>query len=119
MSTTDVATFPTFSVGASDVAAELEKKIRMHTAHVGVIGLGYVGLPLALTFVRPGFAVTGFDVDPRRVSALSEGRSYISDIPDAEVAGAVERRQLMATTDFDRLADVDAISICVPTPLRK
>ncbi|MBI2816605.1 MAG: nucleotide sugar dehydrogenase [Acidobacteria bacterium] len=98
---------------------ELDAKIRSHEAQVGVIGLGYVGLPLALTFKNAGFTVAGFDVDTRRVSELRSGHSYITDIPDAEVGEAVASGKLLATDDLNRIAEMDAVIICVPTPLRK
>ena len=84
------------------------------TATVGIIGLGYVGLPLALTCSEQGFTTVGFDVDPAKVDALAAGRSYLGHIPDSAIQSA---RKLSATTDFARLAQMDAIVICVPTPL--
>jgi UDP-N-acetyl-D-glucosamine dehydrogenase len=87
---------------------------RGKTATIGVIGLGYVGLPLALTFAGKGFAVLGFDVDAEKVAALDAGKSYLGHIPDAAVAAA---ETLSSTTDFARLAEMSAIIICVPTPL--
>ncbi len=97
----------------------LFEKVQRNEAHVGVIGLGYVGLPLAVEFAEAGFAVTGFDIDAGRVSQVCAGASYISDIPDERLRPLVESGRLTATTDFDALAKVDAVSICVPTPLRK
>ena len=88
-------------------------------ARIGVIGLGYVGLPLAAEFAKEGFRVTGFEIDPKRVAALNAGRSYIQDVPTAEVRGLVRDGRLRATLDFDELKTMDAIDICVPTPLRK
>ncbi len=82
---------------------------------VGVVGLGYVGLPLAVAFADAGARVVGVDVDRRRVDALADGRSHIEDVPDDDVAAALARFE--PTTDFARLSDVDAIVICVPTPL--
>ena len=84
---------------------------------VGVIGLGYVGLPLALLFEDAGFPVLGFDVDREKVDSLAAGRSYIRHIGDERVAQAVARGRFSATSDFDRLGECDAILICVPTPL--
>jgi UDP-N-acetyl-D-glucosamine dehydrogenase len=93
--------------------------IRDKQAKVGVIGLGYVGLPLAVEFARAGFSVTGFDVDASKVAEINAGRSYIPDVPQAELAEAVQAGRLRATTDMARLADMDVADICVPTPLRK
>lgn len=84
---------------------------------VGVIGQGYVGLPLGLVYREAGFRVVGFDLDPVKVAALSRGESYIKHIGPERVATAVSSGQYVATTDFDRLAECDAIFICVPTPL--
>src|SRR3990172_5552277 len=94
--------------------AILIASFRDRTARVGIIGLGYVGLPLALTFAEKGFAAVGFEVDPAKVEAIDHGRSYLGHIPDAAIRDA---RKLTATTDFARLADMDAIIVCVPTPL--
>lgn len=87
------------------------------TARIGVIGLGYVGLPLATVFAEAGFQVVGIDIDARKVRQVNDGVSYIEDIPDARLAAVADR--LTATADFAALADCDAVSICVPTPLRK
>src|SRR5262249_25053919 len=88
-------------------------------ARVGVIGLGYVGLPLAVEFARAGFTVTGFDVDSRKIDEISAGRSYIPDVSAADLAAHVDAGRLSATTDMAMLAEMDAIDIAVPTPLRK
>jgi UDP-N-acetyl-D-glucosamine dehydrogenase len=96
---------------------EFRSKVESRTAHVGVIGQGYVGLPLALVFREAGFTVTGFDVDPKKVDAISQGRSLIKHIGPERVAAAVQSGRFTATMDFDRLAACDAIIICVPTPL--
>jgi UDP-N-acetyl-D-glucosamine dehydrogenase len=98
---------------------ELLGRIRSRTATVGVIGLGYVGLPLALIFEEAGFPVIGFDLDPAKPEALHRGESYIRHIGAEKVAAAFARGRLVATTDFDRLRECDAILICVPTPLGK
>lgn len=84
---------------------------------VGIIGLGYVGLPLALAFTERGFRVTGFDVDPRKVEQLAAGACYIDHLPGERIAAAVDAGRFDATTDFDVLSEVDAVLICVPTPL--
>jgi UDP-N-acetyl-D-glucosamine dehydrogenase len=97
----------------------LKQKIDARTAHIGVIGLGYVGLPLAVEFAREGFDVTGFDVDQSKVAEINCGRSYIGDVKTEDVAAMVKAGKLRATTDMSHLSDMDAIDICVPTPLRK
>jgi UDP-N-acetyl-D-glucosamine dehydrogenase len=96
---------------------ELIDKIQNRTARVGVIGLGYVGLPLVIEFGTQGFAVAGFDVDPAKVTALNAGNSYIHHIPAADIKRLVDAGRLRAHTDFSKLAEQDAILICVPTPL--
>ncbi len=105
---------------ATATAAEiLEDKIRRRTARVGIIGLGYVGLPLAVEFAKAGFCVTGIDVQESKVDKLNRGESYIQDVP-AEVLGPlVETKKLRATTNFSAVAELDTINIAVPTPLRK
>jgi UDP-N-acetyl-D-glucosamine dehydrogenase len=103
----------------SGEAARLKEKIRSREARIGVIGLGYVGLPLALEFAGAGFQVHGIDVDPRKVKALSGGRSYVEDVPDRAVREATSMGKFKATTEFDILGKTDAVIICVPTPLRK
>jgi UDP-N-acetyl-D-glucosamine dehydrogenase len=96
---------------------EVQEKIRNRTAHVGVIGQGYVGLPLALVFEEAGFTVTGFDVDEKKTAAISRGLSPIKHIGPERVAAAVASGRFTATPDLDRLRLCDAILICVPTPL--
>jgi len=96
---------------------EIFEKIRNKTARIGVIGQGYVGLPLALVFSEAGFAVAGFDVDPKKVEAISRGESFIKHIGPERVAAAVASGRYEASTDFSRLRACDAIMICVPTPL--
>jgi UDP-N-acetyl-D-glucosamine dehydrogenase len=86
---------------------------------LGVIGLGYVGLPLAVEFAQAGFQVTGIDIDEGRVRELSRGKSYIQDVPTSEVRALVRSGHLKATTDFSVLRRVDAVNVCVPTPLSK
>jgi UDP-N-acetyl-D-glucosamine dehydrogenase len=92
-------------------------RIHAKEAVIGIIGLGYVGLPLGLTFAEKGFKVLGFDVDPKKVTALDRGESYIKHLDGARVAAAAKAGTLKATTDFGRLTEADAILICVPTPL--
>jgi UDP-N-acetyl-D-glucosamine dehydrogenase len=101
----------------SDPRAALLSRIEARAARVGVIGLGYVGLPLALLFEESGFPVVGFDVDPGKPEALHRGDSYIRHIGAERVAKAFARGRIVATTDFDRLGDCDAVLVCVPTPL--
>jgi UDP-N-acetyl-D-glucosamine dehydrogenase len=103
----------------SDYAAILADKIASRTATVGVIGLGYVGLPLAVDFARAGFSVVAVDLDASKVKAINEGRSYILDVESDAVREATESGKLRATTNYAALRDADTISICVPTPLRK
>jgi UDP-N-acetyl-D-glucosamine dehydrogenase len=91
--------------------------VRSRKASVGVIGLGYVGLPLVRIFLKAGFPVVGFDVDPRKVKALAEGRSYIKHIPDSDVQSMNAGGKFRATSDMSELRSVHAIVICVPTPL--
>jgi UDP-N-acetyl-D-glucosamine dehydrogenase len=98
---------------------ELLKKIDGKQATLGVIGLGYVGLPLAVEFARAGYGVIGYDVDARKVAELMAGRSYIPDVPSDHLADVVKSGKFVATTDPKRLAEADIIDICVPTPLRK
>jgi len=97
----------------------LHDRIQSRHARVGVIGLGYVGLPLAVEFARAGFTVVGFDVDTSKIDQINRGISYIPDVRPADLAAQVSAGRLRATTNFAELGDVDAIDICVPTPLRK
>jgi UDP-N-acetyl-D-glucosamine dehydrogenase len=97
----------------------LIKKLQNKTAEIAILGLGYVGLPLAVVFGEAGFKVTGVDPDVRKIEALNKGVSYIPDIKSETVAALVKSGHLKATTDFSILKDMDAVSICVPTPLRK
>jgi UDP-N-acetyl-D-glucosamine dehydrogenase len=97
----------------------LSEKIRSRSARVGVVGLGYVGLPLAVEFARAGFSVTGIDVIQSKVDQVNAGDSYIQDIPSSRLAEYVKSGKLKATTDFSAIAELDTIDICVPTPLRK
>jgi UDP-N-acetyl-D-glucosamine dehydrogenase len=98
---------------------ELGQRIDACEAHVGVIGLGYVGLPLAIEFVRAGFKVTGFELDASKVAAIQDGTSYIEDVPAEQVAEARESGGLTATTDTSTLSSCDVINVCVPTPLTR
>src|ERR1700716_3616930 len=101
------------------IKTEIIKLIGDNRARVGVIGLGYVGLPLATEFAGQGFKAIGFEVDENKVEQINAGRSYIGDVSTNQVKAAVDAGRLRATTDFDHLQECDAIIICVPTPLRK
>ncbi len=109
MSTTSQAVLP-------QIARERLERLEARTAKIGVIGLGYVGLPLSLLLSDAGFKVTGFDIDAKKVTDLEAGRSYIFRIPEEEIQAA-RKQGLRATTDFSNLSDMDAIIMCVPTPL--
>ena len=98
---------------------ELINLITNKQAHVGVIGLGYVGLPLLVEFASKGFKATGFEVDESKAEQINAGTSYIGDVPSRKVQEVVDARRMQATTDFNHLGECDAIIICVPTPLRK
>lgn len=97
----------------------LATKIQDRTAVSGIVGLGYVGLPLAVEFAKAGLPVLGFDITLGKVDTLNRGESYIQDVPTAVLGPLVHSGKLSATTDFSRMAEVDTINICVPTPLRK
>src|SRR3954453_18907043 len=103
----------------TDVYAQLKTKINSKTARFGVIGLGYVGLPLGLTLSNAGFDVTGIDIDSNRVDSILAGRSYITDVSEEELQEAQAQKRFRATTDLAEIRGLDAVSICVPTPLRK
>jgi len=98
---------------------DLMKRIEGRTARVGIIGLGYVGLPLAVEFGDEGFSVIGFDISEPKISLINSGKSDIDDVPDARVANLVKAGKLVATSDPKLLKQVDTVSICVPTPLSK
>ena len=93
---------------------ELRRKIESRQARVGVVGLGYVGLPLAVEFAQAGFTVTGIDLDQRKVDAVNRGESYIQDVPTADVKELVDAGRLRATTDFSAVARLDTINIACP-----
>jgi UDP-N-acetyl-D-glucosamine dehydrogenase len=99
--------------------AALKEKIETKTARVGIVGLGYVGLPLAVEFAKAGFSVTGIDVMQPRVDSLNRGESHVQDVPSSEVAQLLGEKRFRATTDFSVVRDLDTLNICVPTPLRK
>ncbi len=98
---------------------KLSKKLNERTAHVVILGLGYVGLPLATVLANAGYKVTGVDLDSEKVTQLNQGISYIDDVETSLVKKLVEGKKLKATTDFSVVSEADAVSICVPTPLRK
>src|SRR3984885_5854885 len=105
---------------AVDATAKLlEEKIKSRRARVGVVGLGYVGLPLAVEYAKAGFTVTGIDLNEEKVRRVNAGDSYVGDISSATLAPLVQSGKLRATTDFAAVLDLDTINIAVPTPLRK
>jgi UDP-N-acetyl-D-glucosamine dehydrogenase len=106
------------SMPAAALFSELKSKIEQKQARVAVIGLGYVGLPLALLYTEQKFSVTGFDIDARKISTLEQGGSYIFRIPAAEIQAA-KKKGFSATAEYARLTEMDAIIICVPTPLNE
>jgi UDP-N-acetyl-D-glucosamine dehydrogenase len=103
----------------SALSASLLEKIQARRARTGVVGLGYVGLPLAVELAKAGFHATGIDLDDRKIQAINAGRSYIPDVATADVQQLHEAGRLDATADFSVVRDLDTINICVPTPLRK
>lgn len=96
---------------------ELLKKVDDRTIRVGVVGLGYVGLPLAVEKAKAGFETIGFDVQTAKVDMVNAGHNYIGDVVDSDLAELVKAGKLRATTDFSFIKDVDFVAICVPTPL--
>jgi UDP-N-acetyl-D-glucosamine dehydrogenase len=106
-------------VALPNLARELKKRIRTRTAKTGIIGLGYVGLPLALEMAKAGFQVTGIDLSQEKVNALNRGVSYIPDVPSQTVESFVAAERLRATQSLAAVGELDTINICVPTPLRK
>ena len=103
----------------SAIGQLLAEKIRSKTARVGVVGLGYVGLPLAVEYAAEGYHVTGIDLNAAKISRVNAGDSYVGDVPSGMMAPLVKSGHLRATTDFSVVRDLDTINICVPTPLRK
>ena len=96
---------------------ELLLKLKNKTAKLGVVGLGYVGLPLAVEKLKAGYEVIGFDVQDKKVKMVNEGRNYIGDVVDSDLERLVKEGKLKATTDFSFVANVDTVCIAVPTPL--
>ena len=107
------------TVKPESAARLLEERIKSRTARVGVVGLGYVGLPLAVEFAKAGFTVTGIDLSVEKARRVNAGDSYVGDVPSAVLAPLVESGKLRATSDFSAVRHLDTINICVPTPLRK
>jgi UDP-N-acetyl-D-glucosamine dehydrogenase len=103
----------------SRVRDALKKKIEAGQARIGVVGMGYVGLPLAVEFARAGFHTVGIDVDPRKVKGINAGRSHIEDVPSADLRPLVTKKLVRAQVGYRGCGKLDAILICVPTPLRK
>lgn len=103
----------------AEIALTLSNKIDQHTASIGIVGLGYTGLPLAIAFAKTGLTVTGIDIDAGRVQSVNSGCSYLEDISDADIESALSSGLLHATADASLIADLDVVSICVPTPLTK
>ncbi len=100
-------------------AARLIERFERRQGRIGVVGLGYVGLPLAVTLAESGCPVIGIDMDGAKVEAIQRGQSYIEDVPTSQIAALVSGERLSASTSFETLAQADGVSICVPTPLRK
>ncbi|NPV81344.1 MAG: hypothetical protein HPY52_13905 [Firmicutes bacterium] len=97
----------------------IRKRILSRSARLGVMGLGYVGLPLAMEFCRASYKGIGFEVDSLRVGSIQRGESYVVDVPSEVVAIALQEKRFLPTTDFNHLQEDDAVSVCVPTPLLK
>lgn len=110
---------PEPKLAAEATAEVLKEKIKSRTARVGIVGLGYVGLPLAVEFANAGFAVTGIDISAAKTASINRGESYVGDVPSAALGPLVESGKIRATTDFSAVLEMDTINICVPTPLRK
>jgi UDP-N-acetyl-D-glucosamine dehydrogenase len=104
---------------AASAAQTLEEKIESRTARVGIIGLGYVGLPLAMEFAKAGFSVTGIDIQQSKVAQLNRGQSYVEDVAPEVLGSLIDSRKFRATADFSVISELDTINIAVPTPLRK
>ena len=104
---------------SSERLEELARRIDDRTARIGVIGLGYVGLPLAIEFAKAGFEVVGFDVDVKKVRDIERGVSYIGDVSTEDLQSMVKAGRMQATEDFDKLHGVQIVNICVPTPLTR
>ena len=101
----------------NEMKQEMLKKIADRTLRIGVVGLGYVGLPLAVEKAKAGFPTIGFDVQQQKVDLVNAGHNYIGDVVDSELADLVASGKLSATSDYSFIRDVDFVAICVPTPL--
>ena len=99
--------------------SDLEQRLKNRTAVIGIVGLGYVGLPLAVAFSQAGFKVLGFDIQQKRVDLVNKGQPYIANIASGSLSAVVAKNLLRATATQSRLKEVDAICICVPTPLTR
>src|SRR5690349_1420766 len=110
---------PQVDIAAITTSKVLQEKIRSRRARVGIVGLGYVGLPLAVEFGKAGFDVTGIDVSDSKAARVNAGESYVGDVPTATLSSLVREQKLRATTDFSVISELDTVNICVPTPLRK
>ena len=99
--------------------SQLESRLRDKTAVIGVVGLGYVGLPLAVAFAQTGLKVIAFDIQAEKVEAVNQGKSYITGTSSKTLSALVASNRLQAATDQSHLTGVDAICVCVPTPLNK
>src|SRR5579875_4060375 len=106
------------SVTSLDRTTQLLDRIQTRQARIGVVGMGYVGLPLSLLFSEERFRVTGFDIDQRKIDTLNEGGSYIVRIPSTEI-GMARQHGFAATSDYSQIAQMDVVIICVPTPLNE
>src|SRR5260221_1822972 len=103
----------------ASTAQALAQRLEDRSARLAVIGLGYVGLPLAVELAQAGFEVVGIDIDEARVRQLNQGHSYVQDVASADVQALVRQKRFVATTDFSVLKRCDTVNICVPTPLSK
>src|ERR1700686_4693699 len=101
------------------MSIELNNKINNKKAQIAVIGLGYVGLPLALAFAQKGFKVLGIDTDDQRVERIKNLKSYITDVPSRLIARLMGKKVFNVSTDFNLLSQIDVVIICVPTPLKR
>ena len=104
------------SVGTGSTVEAFQAKLQTRNTRIGIVGLGYVGLPLMLLYSEEKFRVTGFDIDSKKVETLSRGGSYIVRIPPTDIQSA-QKSGFIATADYSQIADMDAVIICVPTPL--
>ena len=110
---------PTFNSVNQSPHSDLLKKLRSRKALIGIVGLGYVGLPLSLALLETGYQVLGLDIDQAKVDAINQGISYIQSINSSRIEQAHQKQMLEATTDFAKAAKADALIICVPTPLNQ